>query len=467
MSGSKCREQLTVNHTVAARTTVLIPSDAVDRSSVGSKSTSTTASRTADPIRIPDSRGPTGDSFVAYAVGPQAWGAGSSEWSVAKTSAAAVGLLGLSGMAVATVMMMIWNPLHRVAHVRAELVCLALLGLLAVAKPLLGILAEREDRFPISAALTLRCLGFGLFLTSWVALTPLSAVILLFPIGLFAGADIGLTSHLVGFDRATIKTSMGYVVSPIHLGAVTAVAAVVVLARSTRTTTTAIGVLLGVEITALIGVISAAAVRQLFRREDAVAAHICDEQRSVEHHRRAHWIHDDVCADIRGLRVKVAAHTLTGSEIESELEELDHRLRLRQLDEVVAGGSATAAEVLQPYLRKLQHQGIQLTTVPHFDESAYTVLGQTAELLQRCAAGLTSNAVAAGATAVGLSLHATVDFLTLTVTDDAGGFKLEESPAGRGLYRLANDLLPGTISVEPTGTGSAVIARIPLERGRS
>jgi signal transduction histidine kinase len=403
------------------------------------------------------------DIFMAYGAGPQAWNAGTSEWSIARTSASVVGLLGIALMAVVTGVVTIWNPLQRVVRVRVELGCLGIVGLLILSKSLVGVLLQREDSLPVGLSLGLRALGFAAFLTSWVALTPQAAAVLLFPIGLFGGADIGLTAHLVGYDRSTMRISLSYLRSPVHLGAIAAVAAIVAFATNSRLTAAAINVLLAVEMTALLCVISAAAVRRLFQRESLVTAQIRDEQRSEEHHRRAHWIHDDVCADIRGLRLKVTGQAMSPLEVEKELEELDHRLRLRQLDEVIAGGTATAAEVLQPYLRKLQHQGILLTTVPHFDESAYEVHGATAEFLQRCAAGLTSNAVAAGATAVGFRLHSDHTFLALTVTDNAGGFRLDQSPAGRGLSRLAMDLRPGSLSVEQIVGGSAVTANIPLE----
>ena len=408
-------------------------------------------------------RSPASDTFVAYGVGPQAWGAGGLERSVARTAAAAIGLHGLAAMSLITALVTIWNPLHRTVQVRIELLALACVSLAVLGRSLLGIIFQWEDNLPTLVSLALRVISFAVFLSTWVALTPLSAALLLFPIGLFAGADIGLTAHLVGFNRTTMRSSIWFFVSPIHLGALAAIGATVLYSPNARATTVALSVLVAAEISVCVCLISSAQVHRLFQQECAVADEIRDEQRSMEHHRRAHWIHDDVCADIRELRVKVVERTFSAVEVERELEELDYRLRLRQLDEVIAGGRATAAEVLQPYLRKLQHQGIALTSVPHFDESAIQVYGHTAELLQRCAAGLTANAVSAGATAVGFSLRSSEEFLVLTVTDDAGGFKLEEAPAGRGLSRLAYDLKPGGLSVIPSGHGSAVISRIPLE----
>ncbi|MEQ9162545.1 MAG: hypothetical protein RLN74_07555, partial [Ilumatobacter fluminis] len=147
----------------------------------------------------------------------------------------------------------------------------------------------------------------------------------------------------------------------------------------------------------------------------------------------------------------------------AELEELDHRLRLRQLDEVMRGGEPHLYEILQPHLRRIQSLGIQLYRVPPLELTNRRTDSESAQLFHRAVSVLTSNAINADATRLAIDLFE-VDGgqISLTVTDDAGGFDLDAVPAGRGLSNLVADLGPDRVRRRDTQNGSAVTVTLPL-----
>src|SRR5690606_17027156 len=129
-------------------------------------------------------------------------------------------------------------------------------------------------------------------------------------------------------------------------------------------------------------------------------------------------------------------------QVQRELLDLDHRLRLRQLDEMIRDGTPPVYEVLQPHLRRLQSLGVELGTVPTHEVTGITLNEPEANLLNRVLSLLTSNAVNAGASTVSVGIWAPAGALEIDVTDDAGGFDLDNVPRGRGLHRLMTDLGP-------------------------
>ena len=128
------------------------------------------------------------------------------------------------------------------------------------------------------------------------------------------------------------------------------------------------------------------------------------------------------------------------------------------------GGEPHVYEILQPHLRRIQSLGIQLYRVPPLELTNRRVDQQTAQLFHRAVSVLTSNAINAEATRLAIDLFEIDDGdITLTVTDDAGGFELDDVPAGRGLSNLIADLGPDRVLRRDTQSGSAVTVILPLE----
>jgi signal transduction histidine kinase len=78
---------------------------------------------------------------------------------------------------------------------------------------------------------------------------------------------------------------------------------------------------------------------------------------------------------------------------------------------------------------------------------------------------VTANAVAAGATRLAIRIASDDASVSLVVTDDAGGFDLDEVPAGRGLWQLREELDGDAINVDDIDGGSVVSVRIGREVG--
>ena len=148
--------------------------------------------------------------------------------------------------------------------------------------------------------------------------------------------------------------------------------------------------------------------------------------------------------------------------LSDDLNDFETRIRERQLDDVIQAGPVTAAEILQPYVRKAQSAGVLITVVPSFDAASIELDAATARQLKRCVAGFVANALNAGATQLGFALHTSDREVVLEVTDDAGGFQLSDAPAGRGLWLLRADLGEGNLRSEPHGSGTTMIASLTL-----
>ena len=116
-------------------------------------------------------------------------------------------------------------------------------------------------------------------------------------------------------------------------------------------------------------------------------------------------------------------------------------------------------------MRRAQSQGLEITDVPTFDVASATVDPDLGRLFARAVSIVTGNAIAAGATRLAISVASDDDFVTLVVTDNAGGFDLDEVPAGRGLWQLRQDLRGGDIDVARNGDGSTVSVRIGRKVG--
>jgi len=254
-----------------------------------------------------------------------------------------------------------------------------------------------------------------------------------------------------------------YLVSPVHLGVVggLAVAAFVVDLPADDVLHYYAVTWAGVA-TLIAAIVAFHHVEQRVRDERAsVEAHVKADQ----HRSRAHWIHDDVCSELRFTRMQLEQQQIDTTGLLHALADLDHRLRLRQLDEQVDSGHVRIAEVVQPFVRTLQDRGIDIVDVPPYDVANTSLTPATARAARHALSVLVTNAIQARATRVSIRCTVTPGRLLVEVEDDAGGFHLEDIPVGRGLDGLRHDLAvpggPPPIEVEATIDGTCVRVRVP------
>lgn len=154
---------------------------------------------------------------------------------------------------------------------------------------------------------------------------------------------------------------------------------------------------------------------------------------------------------------------MTPEQVGGELDLLDHRLRMLQLDEMIAAGPVQLAHVIQPFVRLAQAQGVDVIGVPRFDEASAELRGPAGRLAQRAFGVLVPNAIAAGAKQVSFRISALEpDLVAVEVEDDAGGFDLAAVPSGRGLDGLRRELGDGNLTYVRTERGS--VLRVTIER---
>jgi len=132
---------------------------------------------------------------------------------------------------------------------------------------------------------------------------------------------------------------------------------------------------------------------------------------------------------------------------------------------MIRDGHPPIYEVLQPHLRRAQNLGLRLVAVPTHEVTGVAIGEDEAHLLNRALSVLMANAVNAGATELGVGLQLPPDAIDVSITDDAGGFDLATTPAGRGLHHLVDALGPGSLTRVDVPGGSRVTARVPRRGG--
>ncbi len=301
---------------------------------------------------------------------------------------------------------------------------------------------------------------FTALVVGLVACAPLGGIGAGVTVGLLAGADLMLSFWALGTVPAPTELVRKFLISPVHLGVVGAGVAVVV-AGSGPSAWSEFAVYLAV-------LVALAATLLAMRVLGVLAAHFESqyefhraEVAATERARRAHWLHDDVLSEVRLASLRITAGSATPEQINAELLDLDHRLRLRQLDEMIRGATPPIYEVLQPHLRRAQSLGVRLGRVPTHEVTGVTIEEHEACLLNRVLSLLTSNAINAGATELSVELHLPDGALYVVVSDDAGGFDLASVPQGRGLHRLMTELGPDAVVRADTPDGSMMIVRMP------
>jgi signal transduction histidine kinase len=303
-----------------------------------------------------------------------------------------------------------------------------------------------------------RTLAALVVVASSVALQPGWGAIGAWPIGVAAGADVVLTGWALGLRLRPIDWWVRVTTSPMHLGIVGALVAVTIRQADSEFARALVGLYVAWQLWVAASVVTVLLLLKVGQAIEDERGEAASQVLAAEHRRLAHWIHDDVCADLQLTAMRLRTGRIAGAQVEHELTELEHRLRLRQQREVIDSGQARLAELLQPYVRRVQGAGVRLTEVPTLDDASIRVDTELADRFARSVSVLTSNALNAGATEIGVRVRHDDDTVTVTVTDDAGGFTLDEVPAGRGLDSLRADGVH--LAVTPTDRGSQVTADI-------
>jgi hypothetical protein len=226
--------------------------------------------------------------------------------------------------------------------------------------------------------------------------------------------------------------------------------------------------LVGLYLAMWVGLIVAGlTVVMVSRLGSAVDERVAEETHDVlatERARRAHWLHDDILSEVHLASLRISSGSATPEQINAELLDLDHRLRLRQLDDMMSAGNPRVYEILQPHLRRVQNLGIRLDRVPAHEVTRLELDEECGRLLNRAVSIVTSNAINAGTTRLAIDLDA-IDGgtrLQLSVTDDAGGFDLAGVPPGRGLSSLIDQLGAGAVQRYDAPGGSMMVVSVPL-----
>jgi signal transduction histidine kinase len=283
------------------------------------------------------------------------------------------------------------------------------------------------------------------------------------PLGILAGADASLTLWALGVTPRARVWVWRFLTGPVHFGVLGAIIAVTAFGANDAAQRTLIGLYLAMWTGLIVAGLTVAMVNRLGLAVDQRVAEESHDVLVSERARRAHWLHDDVLSEVHLASLRISAGSATPEQINAELLDLDHRLRLRQLDDMMSAGTPRVYEILQPHLRRAQNLGIALDRVPTHEVTRLEVDEQCGRLLNRAVSILTSNATNAGATRLAIDLEAidAGDRLVLRVTDDAGGFDLASVPDGRGLSSLIDELGAAAVQRSDVTGGSMMVVTVP------
>ena len=338
-------------------------------------------------------------------------------------------------------------------------------GTIALCLLLATALLRLTRQGPLSTNLAVNVVGRGALIAavclSIYALMPGWQAMWSTTFAVAVGVDASLTCMDLGWRPRPLLWYRDFLRSGFHLGIVGALIATLVVGGDSRLSVALpLYACMHVWICTALGtvwIIGSIHRGDQDERHQAIADVIENERRQ-----RAHWLHDDVCAQLRLVSLKVQTDAATQAEIVQLLDDFDHQLRLRQLDELFGSGSVRVAELLQPYIRNAQNHGVHIEHVPGFEEAAVVLSEAEARLFARAANVLTANALNAGATTISYEVTTSSNRLLLSVSDDGPGFTLSDVPHGRGLWSLIDDLRPGGIEIARSELGGAiVIASLP------
>jgi signal transduction histidine kinase len=334
---------------------------------------------------------------------------------------------------------------------------------LAVAPSLVWPLGWRPRRSgPTLGFAAVRVGALALVVGCWTALLGPVAPAPIFVLGAVIGCEYTLTAWVLEAHTSGRRWWWALQRSSVHVG-IWVVCVAGAIARPDRVGDL-VRIPLSFQVIAASGAVTCYGLERLRRAMDYRTTRASKAAAADAHERLAHWLHDDLTTSLRFVQLGVRSGETGHEEVAAELARLDHRLRLRQLDEVLASGTVQLAAVLQPYVRLARAQGVEVVEVPRFDAGSTNLHGASGRLVQRALAVLVPNALAAGAKQLALRVAVGQASVAVEVEDDAGGFDLAAVPAGRGLDGLRQELGEDSVTCVRTDRGSCVRARIPRAR---
>lgn len=400
--------------------------------------------------------------MVAFAAGPLTWRDEERRYSATERGIAAVGLIGVAYLLTLAVAATV-NDLRSIALATRLVALVAFMAGLIVFSQQLWLVARGRRWSPATVwvPLTTRTVCGMATVIATPVLLPSSWFLMTWPVGLAWAANGALALWAVGIQPIALSGLRRLLSSPVSIGVAAAFVSFILAGIRSDVVVVGLTTMATSALTLAIAGATVALFDNAYATEQRVLAEA--EHRVVvrEHRRRAQWVHDRVCAEVRRLRLLHATHAMTLDEVGSALDELDHRFRLIQLDELITGGEASVADLLQPFVRDLQNHSISITEVPTAEEGDLVLAAPVAAQVRQVLANLCSNALNAGATRVGLRVGRDDGHLVVTVSDDAGGFD-HQLPIGRGLDRLRRQLGDGALVLSRTATGTQAECRIAL-----
>lgn len=198
----------------------------------------------------------------------------------------------------------------------------------------------------------------------------------------------------------------------------------------------------------------ATAIRGALRHHERTLAAEQVDAELAERRRRANWIHDELLSELRLARLRLETAEGGTRQALSELNDIEHRLRIRQLDAELEAGGTRLAEIVQPFVRMVVGAGCRTEGVPSAEVAATWVDATAGYELKRFFGVAVPNALLAGATLVVFEIELDGRRLVVRVRDDAGGFDPEQIQVGRGRERLERELGPERLTtlVDTAGT---------------
>lgn len=300
-------------------------------------------------------------------------------------------------------------------------------------------------------------------MTCLVVNAPAWGAASVWPLGIAFGAEAALCAWRLGLPVEPARWFRSFLMSPVHVGAAAAMAAAVIRLGWPDGLDVAATYYVLLHVLVAVSCLTAGTLDRVNEQQRVADEAAAERLSATEHRRRAHWLHDDVSSQIRIASLRVQNDGVTPSDVVGVLDELDHNLRLRQLDELLDSGTARLAEIIQPHVRNAQAHGVEITTVPTFDDASLLVGTITGRLVARATSIFTSNAINAGTTEIGYELEHDADSVTVRVSDNAGGFELGSAPAGRALWDLTHQLGRGSVTSTPTARGTTMTAIVRIE----
>ena len=400
------------------------------------------------------------DLWIAIAAGEPVWSDPEEAVHPVARATAAVELLALAaGVSLVWTVFLLTDPSGRFASFAPWLGSAALLGM--AIRPFRLLIGQRRAA-RLWPSVGVRTVVLIVAITSLISDSPLWGLLSIWPLAVAMGAEAALSCWEIGTEIAPIRWWLLFLRSPLHLGIVGACAAVVINAGAVSALSVALPAYLLLHLCVLVGALVAGAADRVRIGFEYRVNKSAANASAAAHRQSAHWLHDDVSAELKLVQLKLRRSSLGRDQIADELQALDHQLRLRQLDELFRSGNVRVAEILQPFVRNAQSHGIVIATVPTFDDARVILDERVGRLFGRAVAIVTNNAIVAGATELAYAVTSDSETVQLAVTDNAGGFEISDAPVGRGLWQLGKELGTSEIRTDPCGDGTTVTVVIAL-----